>query len=109
MAKAKKTKLPTVVEDVIAVDTECQEQPVTPVEEPASSEMPVVIAKVELPLAKLRHGYEPRRCDVTSLSGEQRVTLRKLTNGLIAKKAKLANGRIVVKPQDAIKWLLEQV
>ena len=72
-------------------------------------EMPTIMQTLEIPMAKLRHGYEPRRCDVSSLTGLQRETLRRVTNGLIAKDASLANGRKVTKPQDAIKWMLESL
>ena len=76
---------------------------------PIVDEMPTIMQTLEIPMAKLRHGYEPRRCDVSSLTGLQRETLRRVTNGLIAKDASLANGRKVTKPQDAIKWMLESL
>ena len=71
--------------------------------------MRVETITLHVPVSQLTFGYEPRRCDVSSLTGEQRRKLRKVTNGLIAKEAVLKNGRVVNKPQDAIKWMLESL
>lgn len=69
--------------------------------------MPVETVTLVIPKSKLTFGYEPRRCDVTALTGDQRSTLRKITNGLIAQGELLKNGKIVNNPQDALKWILE--
>ena len=74
-----------------------------------ANEMPVFEIALKVPIAKFRLGYEPRRCDVSGMSGFQRENLRRITNGLIAQAAKLKNGRNVTKPQDAIKWILESI
>lgn len=118
MAKRKKPSLPSVTKPGAIFETKpgeklilnkIDEQPAKdePAIEEPSSEMPVRMAKLELPIAELKHGYEPRRCDVQKLTGKQREALRRLTNGLEAQGAKLEGGRIVSRPQDAIKWILE--
>jgi hypothetical protein len=81
-------------------------------QEPApapAKEMPVGSATVNIPIAKLTFGYEPRRVDVSGLSQVQRANLRRITNGLIAGAEKLENGKTISRPQDAIKWILEKV
>ena len=49
------------------------------------------------------------RVDNRSLSLSQRMGLAKLTNGLKAINAKLANGRDVQNKTDSIRWMLEQI
>lgn len=82
-------------------------------EEPAPEEpvdeMPIESVSVEIPVAKLRTGYTTRRIDVAKMTGKQAEGVRKVVNGLIAQKAKLLDGRMVQRPQDAVKWIFEQV
>ena len=47
--------------------------------------------------------------DVQSLSRNQGTVLRRLQLALDNRGAKLANGRRVVTPPDAIRWLLEEI
>lgn len=83
---------------------------VEPEPEPeAIDEMPVDSVNVVIPVAKLRTGYTTRRVDVQKMTGKQAEGMRKVVNGLIAEKAKLIDGRMVQRPQDAIKWIFEQV
>lgn len=64
---------------------------------------------VSLPMAAIRHGYEPRRVDVQRMSQLQRENLNRLLNGLIATGATLKNGSVVKRQQDAFKWVLEKM
>jgi hypothetical protein len=51
--------------------------------------------------------YAQREVHMT-LSRDHATSLRAIYEGLETEQAKLANGRPVVSPQDAMRWLLEQ-
>lgn len=67
----------------------------------------LVEVPLSVPMATIDHGYTPRRVDVNRLTSVQSQQLRRVLNGLIARKAVLANGGRVKSLQDAFKWILE--
>lgn len=109
--KPKEISLPTVdakpIEDVVPA----VEQATAIIDRSQSVDTPLDVKDfpIAIPMATVAFGYEARRCDVQALSGKQSGILKKVTNGLISKKATLENGRNVNKPQDAIKWILENL
>lgn len=54
-------------------------------------------------------GYQNRGVTLSNLTSDQRDKLKRITIALDEKSATLANGRIVNRPQDAIKWILENL
>ena len=62
---------------------------------------------VSIPIVKGVFGYVTRRFEV-NLKSSEAVTLRSVLAGLIHQEATLANGKIVKRPTDAIRWLIQQ-
>jgi len=77
--------------------------PIAPIPVPST----VTIA-VPFSSASLDHCYISTHVDA-QLSHQQGLALRRLHLGLDAAGARLANGRRVATPPDAVRWLLEQV
>lgn len=117
MAKRKKSNLPSVAVDASLDDTKVFEafdgtdsppkKRVSAKSTAVVDEMPYVESTLSVPMSTMRHGYEPRRCDVQQLTANQRGALRRIANGLIARGDTLENGRVIRTLQDAVKWLLE--
>lgn len=64
---------------------------------------------IEIPeLLDLPMGYLPRVVKV-HLDRPQRETLKRLTETLQYHETTLADGKPIVRPVDAIRWLLEQI
>jgi len=79
----------------------------TTLETPAKS---VVTAMVEVPLASVS-GYVSMHLEIRFRPGEGYLaeTLKRLHEGLYQRSEKLASGKHITSPADAIRWMLEQV
>ena len=70
---------------------------------------PAVVKKdIKAPVMQGWNGYSRRRVDLM-LDASQADTLRDLQQGLMSDKATLKNGNPVQRPNDALRWLLEQL
>jgi hypothetical protein len=78
---------------------------------PARTIKPVSVAlELALSPAAVAPGYAPRMLDEVWLNTTpQRVALKLLTASLMADQAELIDGTRVVRPQQAIQWLLERI
>jgi len=66
-------------------------------------------AAITVPLGKLPvEGYLPTHVDVNLSDRSQRATLKRATEGLMDKGARLKNGRRVQNGADAVRWILEE-
>lgn len=63
--------------------------------------------EVKIPVTRVLEGYTGTNRFDLRLKGHQSQSLTDITNGLIERKAKLADGHFVRLRADAIKWLLE--
>ena len=102
-----------------AVDTgpysdEAETEPIgdvpAPLPGPPAGEAPIVVVSLTAPIsgASLETCYISRHADVR-LSLDQGLMLRRLYAALDQTGLRLANGRRVANPPDAIRWLLEQL
>jgi hypothetical protein len=76
-----------------------------------SDALPAAIATVviELPVGAIPEGvFVSRHVDV-QLKGAQARAMRRLFEGLLDQGAKLANGRRVASPADAVRYVLERI
>ncbi len=104
--KTKRTSLKAGVPKTPASDVAPAKEEVR--EKPTEQEA-VGLVSIEIPLMDVVSGYQTNRCDIARMTAEQSLMLRKLKDGLIAKEAKLANGKIVRVEQDVFKWILEAI
>jgi len=70
------------------------------------------VVKLDVPVAPVApglRGFQSRHVTVHLSSAAQREALAATTAGLIAQDARLAGGKVVTGPSDAVSWILEQV
>lgn len=78
-----------------------------PVETPAAAA--AAVARVDLPLGEVPPGVFVSRHVEVQLSREQARAMRRLYEGLMNTNARLASGRRVKSPADAVRFILEQL
>lgn len=79
---------------------------------PIEPKTSALICKVEVPLAPITpHGYMTDQIDMRGgrLTRKQRENLKRLTRGLDDAGAKLENGKAIVYPIDAVRFVLERL
>lgn len=73
------------------------------------SEIKVEVVAVNVPFVTATQGYESRRCDLGSLTGEQARKLNAIRRGYDYSGTKLANGGDIKSLADAVKALLDSI
>ena len=74
--------------------------------------MTETVVKMDVPVTPVAPGlgrFQSRHLAIHLSSAAQREALAAMTAGLIAQDARLAGGKVVTGPSDAVSWILEQV